>query len=926
MADPALYFLPWVRSGLVSLARTAPSQNFVSLNVAVTVNSTAAAPVAARLFGPGQVTGIDPRAIVRMEPRPNTVAFEPNYFPAVEFATPDFPWVFSPTVPSGAALRPWLCLVAVKEQPGVALTPRPNALPLLQFTALADPVAELPDLDEIAFWAHAQIAGDAPANDDAVRAALADPTGARASRLICPRKLEPDTSYLACLVPTYHVGVQAGISPDLPGDDSDVAPAWTPATTAPFELPVYASWRFATGDAGDFPSLAGKLHPPSAPLDVGLRPMDESAPGFGLPPFRGLALELEGALRSQGTTSTPWPAGVQTTFEQALDRILTPPPGHDPIITLPTYGKWPAATPVVPPPPPPVWLRDLNLDPRMRAAAGMGVTAVRADQENLMASAWDQFELLRQANQRLRQFQLARVVAQATLTRHIAAVESAGTFFQLTRPLHARVRLTLGSTATLDAHLAASRIPSGAVSAAFRRLVRRRGPLGRRLFAAMAPPSQLVERLNQAAGTPRSLAIVPHLVAPGGTVLLDSVSSQTTAAFLTDATIARAPGWGLRQARAAPGALAMPPRPPGGWRDDPEAPDWLRTGVRTFPVTPDFPGTMTEYQEMQARFRAAATRVATYISQKTARITDAAEKPPLVGTLVAVQAMVLAAVDPTATLVARAAAQLALPTSGDPLRPRLGAPQFPRPMSRALTPQQLLPGVDTVPNDTAAGLVTNPRFVEAYMVGLNDEMRRELAWRQYPVDSGATFFANFWGEAADIPPIATWNRANPLGANADTHGAQVVLLIRGQLLRRYPNTVISAMRTKMGHLDDSTERLPVFRGTIDPDVTFFGFALSPAEAAADPWYFVLSEHPSEPRFGFRAAPAGPASSTIATWNDLAWPQVKDSVVHNHLRVAVPPSVTPTGEAGTWGANAAQQAFIAYRRPVRVAFRATALLR
>jgi hypothetical protein len=49
----------------------------------------------------------------------------------------------------------------------------------------------------------------------------------------------------------------------------------------------------------------------------------------------------------------------------------------------------------------------------MRAAARIGANAVRADQENLMASAWDQFEALRQANQRLRQFQLARVVAQS---------------------------------------------------------------------------------------------------------------------------------------------------------------------------------------------------------------------------------------------------------------------------------------------------------------------------------------------------------------------------------------------------------------------------------------------------------------------------------------------------------------------------------
>ena len=115
---PAAYgFLPWVRSGLASLAKNQPAQNFVSVQVGFTVNTTATTPVAVRLFGPGQVTGIDPRAITRMEPAPGSVSFEPNYFPAVEFATADFPWIFSPALPSGAALRPWLCLVAVKVQP-----------------------------------------------------------------------------------------------------------------------------------------------------------------------------------------------------------------------------------------------------------------------------------------------------------------------------------------------------------------------------------------------------------------------------------------------------------------------------------------------------------------------------------------------------------------------------------------------------------------------------------------------------------------------------------------------------------------------------------------------------------------------------------------------------------------------------------------
>jgi hypothetical protein len=919
MANAVYGFLPWVRTGLASMAKTAPTQNFVSLQVTLTVNTQDAPAVTVRLFGPGQVTGIDPRAITRREPRPYSTSFEPNYFPAVEFATPDFPWMFSPAVPAGGALRPWLCLVAVKVQPGVAIVPRPNALPLLQFSAPALPVDELPNLNEITSWAHAQIAGAPPANDAAVSGALADFQSGRVSRIICPRKLDPDTAYIACLVPTFNAGVQAGIAPDLPANDSDLAPAWTGTTAAPFSLPVYGSWSFSTGDAGDFASLAAKLRPPPQPVDVGQLPMDESASGFGMPAFPGLALSMEGALKAPQTASTPWPTGVQVQFESALTPILTPPSAPDPIVTPPMYGTWPAQGTQ------PVWLHELNFDPRMRAAAGIGVAAVRADQDVLIASAWDQFQQLRQANQRLRQFQLARVVAQSTRTKHINALEGAGSFLQLTRPLHARIRLTLGTTATLDAHLAATRIASGTMSPAFRRLVRRRGPLGRRLFAPAAPASQIIERLNEVSGTARALSIMGQLIAPAGTVLLDSVSSATSLSALTPAAVAAAPGWGFSAIAApVPGSTVPPPKPPGSWKNDPESPVWLKTGVKTFPPVPEFPTVLLQYQQMMARFRAAATQVVTYTSQKTALVDDAPAKPPLMGTLIAAQAMVVAAVDPTATLVARAAAQLVLATAGDPLRPRIGAPQFPRPMSRALKAQQILPGVDKVPDDTAAMLVTNPRFVEAYMVGLNDEMRRELAWRQYPVDSTATFFSNFWGDAADIPPIATWPANNNLGTSADMHDAQVVLLIRGELLRRYPNAVISAVPAVMGsdnqrHLGTTGEISPVFRGTIEPDMTFFGFALTEAQATAGlGYYFVLAEHPSEPRFGLEPTPK---DATIASWNDLAWPQVE--VIHNHLSIATIPTATAPG--ATWGADSAQQAYITYRQPVRLALLATALL-
>ena len=921
MADTAVHgFLPYVRTGLAAMAKTAPTGNFVSLEVALTVNTTAAQPVTMRLFGPGQVTGIDPRAITRMEPWPDSTSFEPNYLPAVEFATPDFPWMFSPAVPNGAALKPWLCLAVVKVQPGVALVPRSNALPLLQFSTPASPVDELPNLDEITNWVHAEIAGAPPANDAATQTALADPNSGRVSRIVCPRKLDPNTAYIACLVPTYNAGVEAGMTPDLPGTDTDVTPAWTDAVAAPFALPVYASWTFSTGEAGDFASLAAKLRTPSEPLDVGQLPMDESAPGFGMPAFPNLALSLEGALKAPQTNSTAWPTAVQADFESALTPILTPPAGPDPIVTPPMYGIWPANGTT------PVWLHELNFDPRMRAAAGIGVRAIRGDQDDLIASAWDQFQQLRQANQRLRQFQLARVVAQSTRAKHINALEGAGSFFQLTRPLHARVRLTLGTTtSTLDSHLSTTRISAGTMSPAFRRLVRRRGPLGRRLFAPTAPASQIIERLNEVPESARALAIVGQLIAPAGTVLLDNVSSATSLSLLTPTAVASAPGWGLSAIAArVPGSTPPPPKPPGSWKNDPESPVWLKTGAKTFPLSPEFPTILSEYQQMEARFRAAATQVVTYTSQKTALISDAPEKPSLVGTLIAAQAMVVSAVDPAITLVARASAQLVLATSGDPLRPRIGAPQFPRPMSRALTPQQILPGVEKVPDETAALLVTNPRFVEAYMVGLNDEMRRELAWRQYPVDSTATFFANFWGDAADIPPIAGWPANNHLGATADTNGAQVVLLFRGEVLRRYPNAIISAIPAVMGsdnkrHLATTGEIFPAFRGTIDPDMTFFGFPLSEDQTKAGlGYYFVLAEHPSEPRFGLEPVSKG---STITTWNDLAWSQV--SVLHSHISLATQPTATAPG--ATWGANSAQQAYITYRQPVRLALLATALL-
>ena len=96
-------------------------------------------PVTVRLRGPADVVGIDPHQIVRMDPRPGTADFEPNYFAAIEFDRPDFPWLFTPAAPTRRRkLRPWLCLVVVRKQDGVALRRAGDApLPVLESRAPA---------------------------------------------------------------------------------------------------------------------------------------------------------------------------------------------------------------------------------------------------------------------------------------------------------------------------------------------------------------------------------------------------------------------------------------------------------------------------------------------------------------------------------------------------------------------------------------------------------------------------------------------------------------------------------------------------------------------------------------------------------------------------------------------------------------------
>ena len=165
MADDAVrHFLPWVRQGAASGITTPDSLGSaqradVSLPVSVQLTNFSVPARDVRLYGPADVTAIDPRQIVRVQPRHQTTNFESNFFPLVEFDRPDFPWLFTPARPgAGERLRPWICLVVVRKRPTMRLgRTETSPLPVLELTS---PVAEdLPDLDESWAWAHAQVVG-----------------------------------------------------------------------------------------------------------------------------------------------------------------------------------------------------------------------------------------------------------------------------------------------------------------------------------------------------------------------------------------------------------------------------------------------------------------------------------------------------------------------------------------------------------------------------------------------------------------------------------------------------------------------------------------------------------------------------------------------------------------------------------------------
>jgi hypothetical protein len=900
---PVYRFLPWARRGL---ARGIANPDRLAANpdlppaspdplamlparppMAISLDVDGA-PATAHVasYGPGDITGIDRRVILRTDPAPGATDFEPNYLVAIEFDPPDFPWMFTPAAASSNRLRPWCVLVVLEKGPGVSMAVRADApLPVV---TIASPAQELPDLRQSWAWAHGQILEEAGST-----AVDLDDGDRNLSRLLCPRRLKPETRYVACLVPAFDQGVETGLG--RTSTATTIGPAWdVRQNVTGVSLPVYYFWEFATAIEDDIESMARRLHGPvNAPADLGERRVYAAAghPGLASPalPVGARAITMYGALRPAAAV----PAADTAQPSRLTDRMATIVGKRDtPTLPPPLYGEWPADQHTLPESA--GWQRELNTEVGHRIAAGLGAEVVRRNQEDFVQAAWAQIGQLREANELAARARLSAAVLARLVARHVAA-RPADRLIPLAGPMLPGTPATGASGDTrpsLAAALGSTSLPVGATSTAYRRLASgqrqllnravRTGRLSRKrglLTLVKDAGAQLVEPTPSLPDGVTSLRDRSKLrpATPGGTsVPLSAIGlpGETTVSEVAKLRPLSGPIEAIPSAGVffPPGELAPVISQLTG------RPAIVRPGVGPVMRTPN----KVTHGPSVAAFSAVIARVAGQVNQ-------ARPAPAFVDVDVSgIRSRLLSRLSPKTSVRRRIDAMVGGQGAAtfDPYQGIEAFPVLPEATYRyldALTGGWLLPKANDLEPDTAILLRTNTEFSSAFLVGMNHEMNSELLWRNYRTDQRGTPFQHFWDRLdsqADITPIHTWAPGAPLataglpaGADGGAGGEQIVLLVRGTLLRRYPDMVIYATtgsRQVPGETVPARGR-PLFFATMQPDIQLVGFPLTEAQLAAANWWFILEQQLTTPRFGLDTdGPPRPSSWADASW---AWSEV-----------------------------------------------------
>ncbi len=962
--DPNYSFLPWMRRGIASFADAGSLSAADPVNVSVLADAMGEGKPSIevkqniKLYGPGHVTGIDHRSIVRTIPRKGVKNFEANFLCAIEFYDEDFPWRYTPLLPAVGKLQPWIWLVVLKQDEFQRSRMTETSLPAIEIFSAAMSKA-FPDPATTWAWAHTHlnfaIDGLKPVTDQriAVRDKLNENANLGCSRLICPRHLQPSTQYTAFLVPAFEKGRLSGLGKEeeLINTAPNTQASWSVSSGATV-FPVYYEWDFVTQSRGDFESLARLLSPLNEEESKNLAQagltMEVSNPGWGLT-HKGanLVLNCESALnplnRQAYTLLTDSNVIEDKNFTKAIADLVNlgvasptditnnnavSNPFYensnledDPIIVPPLYGSFYRDNPAKTSSSNPAksnsakskdWYNQLNLNPAFRIAASAGTSVVQKDQEIFMDRAWDQLNLLNEERLLAKRWHYSMELSESFFNKRINPVVStqvtdnaagaakAYNALSLLAPMYKSLALDKKSFS----EVVKTRPMASVYTASFNKIIRPGGPLTSRVNAAAVANTgaSTTGAVSSSRSVGGSIAAVPHVVSAAATSAVATpaatAAATTTATTTTFFSANRINGAFLNAMLVAEPFVVVQR-------------DYLLEILT---------GIVSEFNQMSRIFRFSTLReekneqlvnegLSGFSACHTAFIKlqnlfKKETKQPLVFTSdIKLFSAIAMQIKPVATVTARFHGMLPGKKQVDINSSSVAAdaPEFPEPMYRSLAEQSIdyiLPGLSEIPPNKVALLVANQSFIESYMVGLNHEIAREYLWREFPAPLNGTSFKQFWDtrnnpaaagnpeKFKDIKAVKNWFAANGLPSELGKNPAsgkpteKMVVLVRGDLLRKYPNTEIymhkakwiGANNTKPREpetaINDSTVKYPLFSAFIEPDYQFLGFDVNPHEAVGIDneagWYFVMKERAGDIHFGLDID----ASTTNPSWAAL----------------------------------------------------------
>lgn len=819
-----------------------------------------------QVAGPEHARGIVPTAVRKHYPANESADLRAGELPYIEWKDPALPWALTLRTPTDGCLSPFIALICVAIPTGEPDWLNSGTLPLPRA------VVKLPDglPDPAVFELMAHI--EDPAQP------VHDMPGPRAfSRLLCPQRLKPRTRYRALVVPLFEAGRLTGLGEPLPdGGSGDFA--WAAGDTSA-TLPVYLSWQFNTGISRGAEDMLRALFAVPPKGDLPRVPVDSDSTRELLPPLVGRKIEKRAVFAVQ----PPSPQQTDSDLTYALNVSAAQAQGRLP---MPAYGRWFAKNVEPGSSMSPLWYDGVNLDASLRIMAGYGAAIVRRRQEEIVTFVLDSAGQIEEAN---------------------AILSRAHTAMALTSPLHESLSTPMINTSALN------------------RLI---GPAAARTQHAIGSIGRYVDSTVDGVLQDPSLH---RVMAAGGALDRNREPRMDPADAIRGkaATAAKAPTVpGASPIRGAITALDAATTNIKGVIDVA-----LEGGSIEFLLGLVVSGKLRlrEDKELGDAHNRRRER-----QDEDHRRPNGRAIPGEVPSRSGLRTSIINALRPGMTVPPRILNRIDGLEPGLLPRLLLAEPVWPYPIIPelfALDPATLSPGLTNLPEGGVMALNFDAAAIDAVVLGANTEVLRELRWRGVPHDPLTSPVRRVFPAPShtsklspDTIPLRLWEAERPLGEGRSSK-INFVVLIRSQLFRKYPETVILLVEASWDldknqrELNLDQTYLPEIMGQLGDDITYVGFSQDRLDMVGDPdpavnrpgGFLVFKQPDDGLTFGLNDdVDDDPAHRSLNSWNEVSWSDLPD------------PEIQATGLTATvsgplkWGENSATMAAILVERRVTVA--------